>query len=114
MYTVAIIPWISFPIRYGLIDKCSFAIMLKTCSSTEIPPKPRRKAVNKILSVSIFKVESNFTPLVSSSIPENILSKKWFGIENTVSKLDKKLKKLVLFINDKITENITIKILQRI
>ena len=68
-------PCSTFPITYGLIERCTFEIMLETCSKTHIPPKPSKK-----LAIIIFweialrwtKV-AEFIPLVSSIIPVKIL-----------------------------------------
>lgn len=49
-------------------------MMLKTCSSTEIPPKPSKKAHNTILIDMFFEATDviSDTPFVSSISPEMI------------------------------------------
>ena len=44
------IPCNSFPYIYGLMDKSLLEVILRTCNKTEIPPKPRKKAVSKMLT----------------------------------------------------------------
>lgn len=72
--STAIIPCRSFPIAYGFIEISDFEVMLKTCSKTLKPPKPRS------IAAIIIVVEIDFvliliiceSPFVSSTIPETI------------------------------------------
>ena len=58
---------------YGFIDKSDFETTLKTCKSTQIPPKPRRNDVSIILIEICFNfiADIKFIPFVTSKIPLN-------------------------------------------
>ena len=44
VYIAAIVPWSNLPRIYGFIDISLLDVILKICKSTEIPPKPSKKA----------------------------------------------------------------------
>ena len=68
--------------KYGKIDISVLEIIPHTCSNTENPPNPNKKA-EIIIFVEIFLIgilETIFTPFVSSIIPEIIPFEKLVGI----------------------------------
>ena len=73
VYNAANIPCKNLPMKYFFIDKSVFATMLKTCNSTERPPKPSKNAHKitfwEIALICMFAIK--FTPFVNSSIPDN-------------------------------------------
>lgn len=90
-----------------------FDIMLRTCKSTESPPKPSRKAhIMMFMEMFLFGIAHTLlTPFVSSIIPEKMLSqnsgdnpKMLNKGENAVLKISKKC---VLSSIELITENKT-------
>mgnify|MGYP004520407183 len=64
----------SLPMVYVFIESPDLLMILKTCSSTENPPKPNKKLADIILIESDFicTFETRFTPFVNSIIPDNI------------------------------------------
>ena len=70
---LAITPCMHLPMKYFFIDKSVCEIILKTCSKTEIPPKPSKNA-DKIIfcdTLFIFTKAVKLTPFVSSKIPQS-------------------------------------------
>ena len=57
---------------YGLIDKSVLEVILSTCKSTEIPPKPSKNAVNIMFIESFLQATSEilFIPFVISKMPQ--------------------------------------------
>lgn len=101
------------PNIYFFIDKSDFDTILKTCNSTEIPPKPSKKA-HKIMLIEIFFVDTAVTsdrPFVSSIMPENIGFAKDKSILSNFSigykVADSISSALLVFKIDITTENIT-------
>ena len=75
-------PWISFPSKYGFMDRLVSDNILATCICTENPPNPNINATNgnNVFSSKVSIIESFFIPLVISSIPFNIPIIKGFEI----------------------------------
>ena len=72
-YMLAITPCMHLPMKYFFIDKSVCEIILKTCSKTEMPPKPSKNA-DKIIfceTLFIFTKAVKLTPFVSSKIPQS-------------------------------------------
>ena len=69
---LAIMPWSTLPKIYGLIESFDLLIILRVCSSTDIPPNPRIKADTHTLIDKFFKWTEDIIlkPLVNSIIPE--------------------------------------------
>ena len=69
---------------YGLGDKSVLEIILSTCSITENPPKPSRKAAITMFTESIFRctLAIPFIPFVISKIPVIICGDNSLGIES--------------------------------
>ena len=105
----------SLPMVYVFIESPDLLMILKTCSSTENPPKPNKKLADIILIESDFicTFETRFTPFVNSIIPDNIgfinLSGKWImrAIGDSIAVNPSKIP--LWFNIDMITENITTK-----
>ena len=72
VYIPAKIPCIHLPTKYFFIDKSVLATMLNTWRKTEKPPSPSKKAhrITFCEIAFILILEINFTPFVSSRIPE--------------------------------------------
>lgn len=65
------IPCKIFPYKYGFIDKSVLEVILNTCKKIEIPPKPSKNDVNRIL-IEIFLqaiLEIIWIPFVISNKP---------------------------------------------
>ena len=67
-------PWISFPSKYGFMDRLVSDNILATCICTENPPNPNINATNgnNVFSSKESIIESFLIPLVISSNPFNI------------------------------------------
>ena len=101
--------------KYGKIDISVLEIIPHTCSNTENPPNPNKKA-EIIIFVEIFLIgilETIFIPFVSSIIPEIMPFEKLVGIFKAERigfiVYDKASNKWLLFKIDIITENRTTK-----
>lgn len=98
---------------YGLIDKSVFEVILRTCKSTEIPPKPSKNDAKIILIdiALIFILEINEMPFVISSMPVSKGVVKSEGIckneKHGIKKVDNIFARWLTLNIDIITENIT-------
>lgn len=100
---------------YGFMDKSDFETILITWSKTEIPPKPKRKAVSIILIdiCFIFMFEIKLIPFVISNIPVNkeleMFSGTFTNLHTGLNISDTKLVNPLALKIEMITENSTTK-----